>query len=88
MDYLTKQVAHDYAKRGIICNAVAPGKILTGVGGRAVLPRWIEYSHRHTPLPRLGTPQDVANAALYLASDEASFVTGTTLVVDGGWLTG
>jgi NAD(P)-dependent dehydrogenase (short-subunit alcohol dehydrogenase family) len=53
-----------------------------------VQPRGIEYSQRHTALPRLGTPQDVANLALFLASDEASFVTGATYAVDGGWLAG
>ena len=76
----------DYGKDSIICNAVAPGKILTGKGGRAVEPRWIDYSHRRTPLPRLGRSEDVANAALFLASDESTFITGENLMVDGGWM--
>jgi NAD(P)-dependent dehydrogenase (short-subunit alcohol dehydrogenase family) len=84
--YMTKQIAADYARHHIICNAVAPGKILTGKGGRAVEPRWIDYSHQRTPWPRLGTPEDIANAALFLASDEATFLTGHTLFVDGGWM--
>jgi NAD(P)-dependent dehydrogenase (short-subunit alcohol dehydrogenase family) len=84
--YMTRQVAVDYAKAGIICNAIAPGKILTGKTGRAVEPRWIEYSRARTPLPRLGAPDDVANAALFLASDEATFITGENLMVDGGWM--
>ncbi|HEY6984263.1 SDR family oxidoreductase [Reyranella sp.] len=84
--YLTRQIAADYGKDNIICNAVAPGKILTGKGGRAVEPRWIEYSHARTPLPRLGRSDDVANAALFLASDEATFITGENLMVDGGWM--
>jgi NAD(P)-dependent dehydrogenase (short-subunit alcohol dehydrogenase family) len=84
--YMTRQIAADYAKEYIICNAVAPGKILTGKGGRAVEPRWIEYSNLRTPWPRLGTPSDVANAALFLASDEATFLTGHNLFVDGGWM--
>ena len=84
--YMTRQIAADYGPHNIICNAVAPGKILTGKGGRAVEPRWIDYSHRRTPLPRLGRPEDVANAALFLASDEASFITGENLMVDGGWM--
>lgn len=84
--YLTRQIAADYGRDGIICNAVAPGKILTGKGGRASEPRWIEYSNFRTPLPRLGRPEDVANAALFLASDEATFITGENLMVDGGWM--
>jgi NAD(P)-dependent dehydrogenase (short-subunit alcohol dehydrogenase family) len=84
--YLTRQIAADYGPHNIICNAVAPGKILTGKGGRAVEPRWIDYSHQRTPLPRLGRPDDVAKAALFLASDEASFITGENLMVDGGWM--
>ena len=84
--YLTRQIAADYGRDSIICNAVAPGKILTGKGGRAIEPRWIEYSNFRTPLPRLGRPDDVANAVLFLASDEATFITGENLMVDGGWM--
>lgn len=84
--YLTRQIAADYGRDSIVCNAVAPGKILTGKGGRAVEPRWIEYSNLRTPLPRLGRPDDVASAALFLASDEATFITGENLMVDGGWM--
>ena len=86
MVYMTRQIAADYAKQHIICNAVAPGKILTGKGGRAVEPRWLAYSEARTPMPRLGTPLDVARAALFLASEEASFVNGHNLLVDGGWM--
>ncbi len=84
--YMTRQIASDYGKDSIICNAVAPGKILTGKTGRAVEPRWLDYSHARTPLPRLGRSEDVANAALFLASDEATFITGENLMVDGGWM--
>ena len=84
--YLTRQIAADYASDHIICNAVAPGKILTGKTGRAIEPRWIEYSQARTPMPRLGRPEDVANAALFLASDEATYMTGVNLMVDGGWM--
>lgn len=86
--YLTRQVAVDYAKENIVCNAVAPGKIMTGKTGRAIDPRWVEYSHARTPLPRLGRSEDVANAVLFLASDEATFITGENLMVDGGWMAG
>ena len=61
---------------------------INGKGGRAVEPRWIDYSHHRTPLPRLGRSEDVANAALFLASDEATFITGENLMVDGGWMAG
>ena len=83
--YITRQIATDYAKHGIVCNAVAPGKIETGKGGREDDPRWVDYWRSRTPMPRLGTPDDVARAALYLASDEATFITGVNLMVDGGW---
>lgn len=84
--YLTRQVAVDYAPQGIVCNAVAPGKIQTGAGGRAVDPAVMDRATRRTPWPRLGRPQDVANAILFLASAEASFITGAQLMVDGGWM--
>ncbi|ORE95123.1 SDR family oxidoreductase [Aurantimonas sp. 22II-16-19i] len=84
--YMTRQIAADYGRHHIVCNAVAPGKILTGKGGRAVEQRWLDYSHARTPWPRLGTPQDVANAALFLASSEATYLTGHNLFVDGGWM--
>lgn len=86
--YLTRQIAADYGRDSIICNAVAPGKILTGKTGRAVEQRWLDYSHARTPLPRLGRSEDVANAVLFLASDESTFITGENLMVDGGWMAG
>ncbi len=86
--YITRQIAVDYAPHGIICNAVAPGKILTGKSGRAVEPRWLDYSRSRTPIPRFGEPGDVASAALFLASDDATFITGENLLVDGGWMAG
>lgn len=84
--YMTRQIAGDYAEHGIVCNAVAPGKILTGKTGPAIAPETLAYSQSRTPWPRLGKPEDVANAALFLASDEASYVTGENLMVDGGWM--
>ena len=84
--YMTRQIAADYAKDHIICNAVAPGKIVTGKPGRAAESRWMDYSTSRTPMPRLGRPDDVANAALFLASDEATFMTGENILVDGGWM--
>ena len=86
VDYLTRSVARDYASQNIVCNAIAPGKILTGKTGRAIDPEVIEFSHSRTPWPRLGEPEDIAGAALFLASDDATFIQGATLAVDGGWL--
>jgi len=86
VDYLTRQIARDYAPDGIVANAIAPGKILTGKGGHAVDPDVLAFSHSRTPWPRLGTPTDIASAALFLASAEATFIQGATLAVDGGWL--
>lgn len=86
IDYLTRQVASDYAEQQIICNAVAPGKIQTGAGGRALDPVVMERAMRRTPWPRLGRPDDIARAVLFLASADARFITGTTLMVDGGWM--
>lgn len=84
--YMTRQIACDYAEDYIVCNAVAPGKILTGRGGGATDPDVLAYSHSRTPWPRLGRPTDIASAALFLASDEATFITGENLMVDGGWM--
>lgn len=86
--YLTRQIAVDYAKQLIVCNSISPGKILTGAPGLAVDPERLDYARRRTPWPRLGRPEDVANAAVFLASDRATYITGSNLVVDGGWLAG
>ncbi|WP_375460289.1 SDR family NAD(P)-dependent oxidoreductase [uncultured Enterovirga sp.] len=84
--YLTQQIAADYAADHIICNAVAPGKIVTGQGGRLLDEAVLDRARRRTPWPRFGRPDDVANAALFLASAEASYITGINLMVDGGWM--
>ncbi|MEM7170318.1 MAG: SDR family oxidoreductase [Pseudomonadota bacterium] len=86
--YMTRQIAADYAKDGIVCNAVAPGKIITGKGGEAQSPETLAYATSRTPWPRLGRPSDVASAAVFLASDDASYITGENLMVDGGWRAG
>ena len=86
--YITRQIAVDYAKHLIVCNCISPGKIVTGAKGLAQDPARLEYQRRRTPWPRFGRPQDVANAAVFLASDRASFITGSNLVIDGGWLAG
>ena len=86
--YITRQVAVDYAKDLIVCNCISPGKIMTGAPGLAVDPARVENARRRTPWPRFGRPEDIANAAVFLASDRATFMTGSNLVVDGGWLAG
>ena len=79
------QVAVDFGREGVLVNAVAPGKILTG-NPEGMRPELLEYSHSRTPFHRLGRPEDVAGAALYLASDDAGYVSGINLLVDGGWM--
>jgi NAD(P)-dependent dehydrogenase (short-subunit alcohol dehydrogenase family) len=84
--YITKQIAADYAKDLIVCNCISPGKVVTGKPGLPMDPALLENARRRTPWPRLGRPEDIANAAVFLASDRATFITGANLVVDGGWL--
>jgi glucose 1-dehydrogenase len=83
--YLTRQIAVDYAHEFIVCNSITPGKIIKAASGGASDPE-IENAQWRTPWPRLGTPQDIVNAALHLASDRASYMTGANMIVDGGWL--
>lgn len=85
---MTRQIAIDHADDLIVCNAIAPGKIITGKPGIANDPDSLDYSRRRTPWPRLGQPSDVAGAALFLASDMSTYVTGVNLMVDGGWMAG
>jgi len=85
---LTQNAALEYGKYNIRVNAIAPGVIDT-----PIIDQWKQNERkwsiisRANALGRIGTPDEVANAVLFLASDEASFITGTTLSVDGGGLT-
>ncbi len=89
VNILTKNMALDYAPHGIRVNAVCPGRVATpmpmsrlkpGDDWEAILAQW----GKNIPLGRVGRPEDIAAAVLFLASAEASWITGTTLVVDGG----
>jgi glucose 1-dehydrogenase len=83
---LTRQIAVDFGPRGIICNALAPGKILTTPIDEPDAPEVLAYSHARTPFPRLGRPEDVASLAVFLASDECTYMSGANVMVDGGWM--
>ncbi|WP_416841416.1 SDR family NAD(P)-dependent oxidoreductase [Haloferax sp. DFSO52] len=84
---LTRQMALDYATEEINVNALAPGIIETAQNAewRENDPELLADWQASTPWPRFGQPEDVADAALFLASDESDFVTGHILSVDGGW---
>jgi glucose 1-dehydrogenase len=84
---MTRQIAVEHGRDGIICNAVAPGKIRTGApGDLAADPASAAYVWSRTPFARLGEPDDVAAAVSFLASDQASYISGINLLVDGGWM--
>jgi NAD(P)-dependent dehydrogenase (short-subunit alcohol dehydrogenase family) len=84
---LTRNLAVQFAPYGIRANCIHPGFTDTPMQTvRTSDPAWVEAACASIPLGRLGTPRDVANAALFLASDEAAYVTGAELVVDGGSL--
>lgn len=87
---LTKEMALTYARDNIRVNCICPGWIDTPMARRSIekhggLDHMIPEIQRLQPLGRLGAPEEVAKAVLFLASDDASFITGTTLMVDGGY---
>ncbi len=79
-----KSAAIEFAGYGITVNGVEPGNILTEGMKAHRSAEFITAMERSVPLGRLGTPRDIAHAALFLATDEAAYITGTTIVVDGG----
>jgi len=85
---LTKNTAFMYAPKGIRCNAIAPGAVMTNISSS--MGNINEYglsraTLTHKVTPAQGQPVDIANVALFLASDESQFVNGAVLVADGGW---
>lgn len=84
---LTRCTALEYGPLGVRCNAIAPGIIQTemtkpALSDSATMANWM----RRIPLKRLGQPEDVADVVVWLASDEARYVTGDTILIDGGWM--
>lgn len=84
---MTKVWARELGRYGVRVNAIAPGFIATEMV-MAMPEKILDGMKQHTPLGRLGTPQDVADAYAFLASDQASFISGTVLSVDGGIVVG
>ena len=87
---LTQNLAVKYGQFGVRANCICPGTVRTPIWRARVErdPRIFERLAKWYPLGRVGEPEDIAHAALFLASDEAAWVTGATLVVDGGLLAG
>jgi NAD(P)-dependent dehydrogenase (short-subunit alcohol dehydrogenase family) len=84
---LTKSLAVEWSKRGVLVNAIAPGVFRTALNSQLLdsTPRGQEFLTR-TPMGRFGKTEELVGAAIYLASDAASFVTGEIVTVDGGFL--
>ena len=82
---MTREIAVEYARRGIRCNALCPGPIDTPLLAELLSdPARRQRRLVHIPMGRLGTAEELAKAALFLASDDSSFMTGASLIVDGG----
>jgi 2-dehydro-3-deoxy-L-fuconate 4-dehydrogenase len=87
---LTKSIAIDFIKQGIRCNAICPGTIATPsleerIAAQGGTPEARQAFVARQPVGRLGTPEEIAALAIYLASDESRFTTGAIHIVDGGW---
>lgn len=86
LNTLTRQLAIEYSEEGVTVNAIAPGTTKTSMNAevRATDPTWLEERREAIPLGRVGEPEDVAGLAAYLASDEADYITGEVVHIDGG----
>lgn len=82
---ITKQIAMEYARKNIRCNAVLPGLTATDAALKSMPEDFIQSFLSHVPLNRMGTPEDMANAVLFFASDDSSYITGHILDVAGGY---
>jgi 2-keto-3-deoxy-L-fuconate dehydrogenase len=87
---LTKAIAADFVTKGVRCNAICPGTVETPSLGERMASTGDAAAARtnfiaRQPMGRLGKPEEIASAALYLASEESAFTTGQTLIIDGGW---
>jgi len=89
---LTRSIAIDFVTQGIRCNAICPGTVHTPFVEGYLARHFAGHEdearrqlHARQPIGRMGRPEEIAYAALYLAADESSFVTGSALVIDGGW---
>ncbi|MEM9706119.1 MAG: glucose 1-dehydrogenase [Pseudomonadota bacterium] len=86
---MTKSIAYELGTFGIRVNSIHPGGINTPMGNaRDLPPDELHFAFKRVPLQRIGEPEEVAQASLFLASDEASYVTAAELAVDGGWYAG
>lgn len=84
----TKNTGYMYANEGIRCNAIAPGAVETNIGSTMTAINEFGMGRMQPGMalnPRMGQPEEIAQVALFLASDEASFVNGAVIVADGGW---
>jgi NAD(P)-dependent dehydrogenase (short-subunit alcohol dehydrogenase family) len=84
---LTRDTALELGPYGATCNAICPGYVETAIQDY-LTPAQIEQARQRTALPRFGLPRDIGRAAVFLASDDAEWVTGASLVVDGGFIAG
>lgn len=88
LNAMSRNTAYMYMKEGIRCNVIAPGSIMTEIGSAMGRPNADGYGRVQSVIglgPELGSAEDIANTALFLASDDSSYISGTVLPVDGGW---